>query len=89
MHDLAEAVHPGVGATRTVHPDRRVGYGRERRFKGCLYRENIEMGLRLPAAVTAAIVLDAAGYATARGQRVSRKRRAISQCGLAVRWPQL
>lgn len=66
MNDLRMAVHPGISATGTMNPHRRVGDIAQGLFEFLLYGLYIEMRLALPAVVLTAVVFNAAGYAGTR-----------------------
>jgi hypothetical protein len=55
------AVHPGIGATGTVHPHRAIGYGPESSLDFLLDGFDIWMELALPAVIPLAVVLYPAG----------------------------
>lgn len=66
MHHLAVSMNACVSAARTVYPNRTGRYLLQGLFQGALYGQDIKVGLRLPAAVAAAIIFYPAGDSTTR-----------------------
>lgn len=71
---LAMTVHAGIGTSGAMHPHRSFGHLPKAVFQLLLDSLYIQMRLGLPTTVLAAIVLDTAGDAATRRQRVSGKR---------------
>ena len=71
---LAKTVHAGIGTSGAMHPHRCFGHLSKAVFQLLLDSRYIQVRLSLPTAVLAAIVLDTAGDAATRRQRVSGKR---------------
>lgn len=91
MYHLGETMHPGVSASRAVHPERevRICHLGQGEFECGLYRFDVEVGLGLPATIGAPVIFNTAGYSATRRQRVSRKRDGVNQYGLAAHRPRL
>ena len=73
MDYLATGVDTGIRATRAMHADGTVRDFGQRTLKLRLNGRNIGVGLNLPAAIGATIVLNRANNSTARRVRGSRK----------------
>jgi hypothetical protein len=74
MDDLAVSMHTGIGAPCTVDTNLAVRHGGESVLQSRLYRVDVEVWLRLPTVVGAAIVFNPARYPAAHRKRVGRER---------------
>ena len=61
MNDLFVAVNAGIGSARALHSNRTISDSGKRLLQSLLHGFYIEVGLRLPTAVVAAVVLDSTG----------------------------
>lgn len=89
MNNLATGMNTRVGAAGTLHSKRGIGDSAESMLDGGLNGLDVKVRLCLPAVKGLTVVLDPAGHPATRRQRVGRKRKRVSQSGLATHRLQL